>query len=223
MYGCAILREAVRKHGFSKQRQPRSEVNVSKIDSTRAVVESQTEVEYRDIPGFPGYRVGSDGTVWTCWQQVRTNWCRGWVFKLSTSWKMMRPARLKSGYLGIGVRLSPGTKVQTTVHRLVLLAFVGPCPPGRETRHLNGNKKDNRPDNLAWGTPQENARDRVGHGTAHRARGMLSCRAKLKDGDIIEIRRRRLLGETCASLAMDYGISTTTISNIAWRKTWAHI
>lgn len=23
-------------------------------------------VEYRDIQGFPGYRVGSDGTVWTC-------------------------------------------------------------------------------------------------------------------------------------------------------------
>jgi HNH endonuclease/NUMOD4 motif len=35
-------------------------------------------------------------------------------------------------------------KLQLRVHRLVLEAFVGPCPPGQECRHLNGNPSDNR-------------------------------------------------------------------------------
>lgn len=26
-------------------------------------------VEYRDIPEFPGYRVGSDGSVWSAWSR----------------------------------------------------------------------------------------------------------------------------------------------------------
>lgn len=27
--------------------------------------DANSTVEYRDIKGFPGYRVGSDGSVWT--------------------------------------------------------------------------------------------------------------------------------------------------------------
>lgn len=50
------------------------------------------------------------------------------------------------------------------VHRLVLEAFVGPCPAGMECRHLNGNPSDNRLENLAWGTKRENGYDRVLHG-----------------------------------------------------------
>jgi hypothetical protein len=31
---------------------------------------SQPPVEYRDVPGFPGYRVGTDGSVWSCWERT---------------------------------------------------------------------------------------------------------------------------------------------------------
>lgn len=52
------------------------------------------------------------------------------------------------------------------VHRLVLEAFVGPCPgEGFMCRHLNGNPADNRVENLAWGTALENAQDVIRHGT----------------------------------------------------------
>lgn len=52
-----------------------------------------------------------------------------------------------------------------TVHTLVLKAFVGPPPPGMEARHLDGNRLNNRLDNLAWGTKSENMADRLRHGT----------------------------------------------------------
>jgi hypothetical protein len=38
-----------------------------------------------------------------------------------------------------------------------------------ECRHRNGNPTDNRPENLAWGTPTQNALDKILHGTHHLA------------------------------------------------------
>lgn len=60
--------------------------------------------------------------------------------------------------------------VERLVHRLVLEAFVGPCPPGMETCHGNGNRLDNRLNNLRWDTSSNNERDKLQHGTHHNAR-----------------------------------------------------
>lgn len=49
------------------------------------------------------------------------------------------------------------------VHRLVLLAFVGPRPDGLETRHLNGDRLDARLENLVYGTHLENMADKIVH------------------------------------------------------------
>jgi hypothetical protein len=60
------------------------------------------------------------------------------------------------------------------VHDLVLSAFVGPRPTHEhEACHRNGERADNRLDNLRWGTVQENAEERALHararmGTRHR-------------------------------------------------------
>jgi hypothetical protein len=67
-----------------------------------------------------------------------------------------------------------GKRSRIFVHRLVMLAFVGPCPPGMETRHLDGNPLNNRLENLVYGTRQENAQDRVNHGRDAHAR-MTHC------------------------------------------------
>ena len=56
------------------------------------------------------------------------------------------------------------------VHRLVLAAFVGPLPEGKEVCHNNGNPGDNRLENLRYGTKSENQLDRVKHGTHHEVR-----------------------------------------------------
>jgi hypothetical protein len=69
-----------------------------------------------------------------------------------------------TGYLA--VRLSKdGCAVTRSVHQLVAEAFHGPRPPGHETRHLDGNRLHNTPENVVWGTRSENTRDQVRHGT----------------------------------------------------------
>lgn len=56
-----------------------------------------------------------------------------------------------------------------TVHRAVLEAFRGPRAPGQVARHLDGDAKNNRLENLAWGTPSENSQDTLLHGQNEKA------------------------------------------------------
>lgn len=50
------------------------------------------------------------------------------------------------------------------VHRLVLLAFVGPCPEEQEALHWNDVADDNWLENLRWGTSSENHADAARNG-----------------------------------------------------------
>lgn len=72
----------------------------------------------------------------------------------------------KDGYCRVSLS-KKGKKSSYRTHRLVLETFVGPCPKGHETRHKDGDPANNRLDNLCWGTPKENAKDRGDHGWVH--------------------------------------------------------
>lgn len=114
--------------------------------------------QWREVPGFPGYEISDLGRVrsWRPW--------RGQPVP-----RLMKALPDSAGYL----RVAPfrdGTNVFRSIHRLVMEAFVGPPPDGMETRHLNGDKTDNRLINLAYGTRSENTYDQVQHGTHVAAR-----------------------------------------------------
>lgn len=52
-----------------------------------------------------------------------------------------------------------GKTVDAYPYRLVLEAFVGPCPEGMEGLHWDDNPNNNRLANLRWGTRTDNMRD----------------------------------------------------------------
>jgi hypothetical protein len=64
-----------------------------------------------------------------------------------------------NGYLCVGSnsRTTPFTR-RTRVHRLVCRAFHGECPVGFCCDHIDGNKENNRADNLRWCDHIENSR-----------------------------------------------------------------
>jgi hypothetical protein len=76
---------------------------------------------------------------------------------------MLRPGPSNYGHLSVVL----GRRNTRMVHTLVLEAFVGPRPPGKEACHGNGQPGDNRLSNLRWGTRSENIADAVRHGTWH--------------------------------------------------------
>lgn len=76
----------------------------------------------------------------------------------------MKQSPSTRGYPRVNITPPEGGSYKTfSVHKLVLTAFVGPCPEGMECRHLNGIKTDCRLKNLEWGTQEENVQDNRDH------------------------------------------------------------
>lgn len=74
--------------------------------------------------------------------------------------QVLKPGLSSAGYetVTLGKRGSHG------IHVLMLTAFVGPCPPGHECRHLDDVRTHNRLPNLAWGTRSDNMKDMYRNG-----------------------------------------------------------
>lgn len=138
------------------------------------------------------------------------------------SWKRRKFLSNKSAsrYLEVGL-LVDGRKEQWRVHRLVAMAFYGPLPEGMQTRHLNGNSRDNRINNLRYGTALENAQDKVLHGTTRR--GIPRATASLTQEQVLSIKNALLDGVHYRDLATQYGISQHSVYGIASGKSYAYI
>ena len=123
----------------------------------------------------------------------------------------------ESGHRRVSLWVS-GRARHLYVHRLVLEAFVGPCPEGMEVRHINGDPGDNRLSNLCYGTRRQNMADRKEHGD--QPLGSVHWNAKL---DEEQVRSIRADGRPMAVLAREYGVHRITIHDIITRRTWRHV
>lgn len=160
-----------------------------------------------------GYAVSDDGIVWTA-KRV------GAHGRLGTEWRQMRPSCIQRGnYPTVQLRRQGRDRpLRVYVHKLVMLAFVGPRPHGMHTRHKDGNPQNNSADNLCYGTPTENGADAVAHGRHYR-----NNKGKLTDVQVRDIKQRLANGERQASIAMEFGVGAMTVSDINTGRTWAHI
>jgi hypothetical protein len=100
--------------------------------------------EWRDIPEHEGYQASNLG-------RVRSN-------RRHKTWKILSPTVLSCGYERLFLYDGTGNENsrQKYVHRLVLKAFVGDSD--LQCDHINGNKSDNRIENLRYCTHAENKR-----------------------------------------------------------------
>jgi Mor family transcriptional regulator len=111
-----------------------------------------------------------------------------------------------------------GKRYWDFAHRLVLEAFVGPCPSEHYVLHFDNNPKNNRLENLRYGTPSDNSSDKLMHGT--QPHGEQIPWHKLKNADVLNIRHRRQDGETLEKIGEDYGVSETYIWQICTGVKW---
>lgn len=109
-----------------------------------------------------------------------------------------------------------------TVHKAVLISFVGEGPQGWHGAHLNGDPTDNRLSNLRWVTRVENERHKVAHGTAPRG---VNNGAAIVNPDIVRAIRRRFRDRTDTFEAMgrECGITGRQVGKIAKGTAWPHV
>jgi hypothetical protein len=165
-------------------------------------------VDYRSIPGFPGYRVGNDGSVF------------GSSKRGSHDWYLLKPWSDKDGYLSVALKNEDGYK-HFRIHRLVLALFVGECPDGMVAAHNNGNRSDNRVGNLRWDTQAGNIADKVAHGTSQR--GERHGMARLRESDIVEMFTLANSGLFAREIAPQFGVRPVTVKKILSRSLWSHV
>ncbi len=119
-----------------------------------------------DFLGFPGYRIGDDGSVWTKWLNISKGYRHGFIAMIQGPWRRFKLQSNKDGYQSVLLRCATNKKRLCRVHRLVLLAFYGPQPAGHQSRHFpERNPSNNRLENLSWATPKVNNSDKRIHGT----------------------------------------------------------
>lgn len=115
---------------------------------------------WRPILGWEGlYEVSDMGRV--------RSLARPFVYsngtRITRAGRVLAGRRMKRGHLRVAL-CDTGRREDHLIHRLVLTAFVGPCPDGQEGCHNNGIPDDNRLLNLRWDTRQANTQDAISHG-----------------------------------------------------------
>lgn len=180
---------------------------------------AETE-EWRSLP-LGRYEVSSLGRVRNVWGRRA-----GLVLKARVN---------DAGYWRITLYNGQGYDT-FALHRLVALAFHGPCPEGREVNHKDGDKSNNRADNLEYVTPLENHQHAAAMGLKASGdrhawrlhpeltpRGERAGMARLTEDSVRNIRMSHRAGQTIAALARAHMVSESAVRFIVQRKTWRHV
>lgn len=170
--------------------------------------------QWKDIEQMPGYQVSTLGRVKRLANGRGQN-SKDIIKKLNT--------KNADGYTVVNYRTPDGRQHTKPVHRLVALAFI-PNPANKETvNHIDGDKSNNRVENLEWCSRTEQMNHAYRLGLKKRAKGSANPNAKLSDADIEFIRthyipRDRKFGRP--ALAKMFGVSYVTIENVTKKLTY---
>lgn len=190
------------------------------LEEERRIINAATaggwEESWRQVPGFEGYEVSDFGNV-------RSYLARGnhKAKRADYPRTLKTPLNRKGGYRSVQLRNAAGKFEHHYVHRLVLMAFEGPCPEGLEVAHLNGDNQDSRLENLAYVTHQENESHKRQHGTASTGEG--NSNAKLQGWQVAEIKYLAAKSVPQAKIAQLFDVSHKHVGDILRGKTWGDV
>ncbi len=165
-------------------------------------------IEWRVIPNTCGlYEVSNSGLV----RRVDRNRLR------STSPQ-------SNGYLRVNLSIN-GKAIHRMVHSIVASVFLGERPEGFQVNHKNGDKSDNRVENLEYLSPTDHAYH-TGHviKRLRPAQGSRHAMAVLTDELARQIHAEYSVGNiTQRELSERFGVSQGNISLILNGKLWKHL
>ena len=175
------------------------------------------------IEGYEGrYRVSDQGQVMSVGSTHKNPLIPGTLSARKP--RILSPLNTTDGYLKVGL-CDNGNQCQYLIHRLVLAAFGPPADPARpECNHIDGDKHNNRIENLEWASMTENIRHAHDIGLFDRAIGEHHYKAKLTERDVRAIRQLYAAGaHSMYELAAMFGVSRPNVGYIINRKIWKHI
>lgn len=107
-------------------------------------------MKWRTVPGFSNYEVSDTGLVRTKARDVLINRYDTGLEVRSYKSKILKNQTQVNGYVSVRLKSDEGSYKTLTIHRLVMLAFVGPSP--LFVLHADDDPKNNHLANLRYGT-----------------------------------------------------------------------
>lgn len=146
--------------------------------------------------------------------------------KRTVKGRTLKPILGKIGYYYFQLSNNKSVRKSKYLHRLLALTFISnpnnyPC-----INHKDGNKRNNSLSNLEWCTHQQNMAHGFRTGLVPKminVKGEKGFSAKLKDRDVMAIKKRLKNGERIIDIAKDYPIKEGAISEIKAGRSWGHI
>jgi hypothetical protein len=170
---------------------------------------------WKVIPGHPGYEASTLGRIRSVDRKI-VKMIRGTRCLCSVAGRILKPWVAGEGYLYVSL----GTSAKGAVHRYVCHAFNGDATAKVEVSHLDGNRQNNVPANLAWETHGANEQRKREHGTYRRPcnyfkagqkkRGPKATRHPLADA----LLSMRETGATLLAIASSFGLSKSGVHGI---------
>lgn len=171
--------------------------------------------EFREVEGYNNYVVSNLGVVKSLDRRefsVRNN-----SFFIRKG-RVLKPYLSKSGYLNVYFSID-GKKKGFRVNRLVALTFILNPDNKKEVNHKDGNKINNKVDNLEWMTRTENQRHADLNGLRIMPSGEKRYNCKISNLQVAEILSSNLRNK---ELALIYGVHQSHISHIIKGKHRKH-
>lgn len=124
--------------------------------------------------------------------------------------RILKPIKL-GRYLG--VQLCKNTKMKSCyIHRLVAEAFIENTENKGQVNHIDGDKENNKRDNLEWVTQSENNKHSL-------AKGLRKPRCKFSDETVLKIRELYATGKyTQVEISEEFGVSKMQVCRIVNNK-----
>lgn len=177
------------------------------------------EEEWRWVPGYEEiYIISNYGRVYGIPRyitysyrdpdKISYRWIKGGLKQLFVN---------NRGYLAVSLKRDGNPSKVTDVHVLVAGAFIGPRPPGMDTRHKDGDGLNPCVWNLEYGSRKDNCDDMVKHGT--RLLGEAVGSSKYTERQIIEV-KKLLETNSIAQTSIKTGVNISTISQVKRGTNW---
>lgn len=145
---------------------------------------------------------------------IRQEGCWGWKGPLA-----------KGGYPVMSCRPGIGP---TKGHRASWLIHNGSLPKDKHVCHKCDNPICTNPEHLWIGTQKQNNDDKIAKSRENNVpppqkRGSENGSSKLKENQVVEIKKLLFEGHSMYGIAKEFGVSKTTILRIKKGENWAHI
>lgn len=155
----------------------------------------------KTIPGYDNYTIDEKGNIFNKDKALLKPWNN-------------------RGYRQVSLYKN-GIRKSQNVHRLMALTYLPDYYEKPQVNHINGNKVDNRLENLEMCTHIENSVHAKESGLLRPARGEKAGSSKLTQKQVDEIRSKYVrIKYSSYKLSLEYNVSQQTISDIILNKIW---